>query len=229
MEDVKILHKIYRTKDHENLTCIPNIWGIMWSKEKLKKIISNPRAAVSVGFALLRGFLVKVRHRINPNIKIGSNFRAYVWPRIIGPGKVIIGNSVSMKSSFLRRPCILTHTKDAVVTIGNGSILSGTRISCADSVTIGDEVLFGSLTIIDSDVIPTETLAIDAKWKEKHVQPIKIGNHVWAGVNSFILSGSVIGNECVLGAGAVIQYKEVPERSLLVGNPARKIGVTRTG
>jgi acetyltransferase-like isoleucine patch superfamily enzyme len=197
-------------------------------KETLAKISSNPVKAIRTGFALLRGFLVKARHMTNPNVKIGSNFRAFTWPRIIGPGKVIIGNKVNMRLSFFRQPCILTHTKDAMVIIGNDSTIAGTRISCVDSVTIGYEALLGSMIIIDSDIIPTEDIIIDAKWKEAHAQPIKIGNHVWAGLNACILSGTVLGDECVLGAGAVIQYKEVPERSLLVGNPARKIGFTRT-
>lgn len=197
-------------------------------KEKLEKIRSNPKKTVQVGLALLRGFLVKARYMTNSNVKIGSNFRVYAWPQIVGPGKVIIGDKVSMYLRFLRRPCILTHTKEAVVTIGNNSSIGGTRISCVDSVTIGDEALLGCSTIIDSDIIPTEDMTIDAKWKEEHAQPIEISNHVWTGVNSFILSGTVIGDECVLGAGAVIQYKEVPERSLLIGNPARKVGVTRT-
>jgi len=195
---------------------------------KIKKIKSNPGGAVRLGVALLRGFLVKIGCMTNPNIEIGSDLRVYCWPRISGPGKVIIGDKVSMYFSFLRRPSILTHTKDSVVTIGNGSILTGTRISCVDSVTIGAEALLGSLTIIDSDIIPYKTLAIDDKWKKEHAQPIKLGNDVWAGVNSFILGGSIIGDECVLGAGAVTQYQDVPERSLLVGNPARKVGVTRT-
>jgi hypothetical protein len=98
-------------------------------KEKLEKIRSNPGKAMKTGFALLKGFLVKVRHIMNPNVKIGSSFRAYSWPRILGPGKVVIGNKVSMRLSFLRQPCILTHTKDAEVTIGNGCIINGTRIS----------------------------------------------------------------------------------------------------
>ena len=200
----------------------------MFSREKLAKIRSHPEEALRVGFAVLRGFLVKARYLLNPNVKIGSDFRAYAWPQIIGPGKVVIGDKVSMHLSFLRRPCILTHTKDAVVTIGNGSSLGGTRISCVDSVTIGEEALFGSSTIIDSDIIPTEDMVIDAKWKEAHVHPIKIGAHVWTGTNTFILGGSILGDECVLGTGAVIQYQDVPARSLLVGNPARKIGVTRT-
>lgn len=197
-------------------------------KEKVQKIVSHPREAVSVGFALLKGYLVKARYMMNPNIKIGSNFRAYSVPRIIGPGKVIIGDNVSMFLSFLRQPCILTHTKDSVVTIGSGSVVSGIRISCVNSVTIEKEALLGSSTIIDSDIIPTQDMVIDDKWKEEHVQPIKVGTHVWTGTNTFILSGSVIGDECVLGTGAVIQDTEVPERSLLIGNPARKIGVTRS-
>lgn len=195
---------------------------------RIQTIKDRPGEAVKVGVALLKGFLVKTRHILNPNIKIGQGFKAYSWPRILGPGKVIIGDNVSMFLSFLRRPCILTHTRNSIVTIGSGSVVSGIRISCVDSVTIGEEALLGSSTIIDSDIIPTKQMVIDAQWKAEHVQPIKIGKYVWTGTNSFILSGSELGDECVLGSGAVLQYTKVPERSLLVGNPARKIGVTRT-
>jgi len=197
------------------------------NRQKLKKIKSNPAEAVRVGIAMLRGYLVKLRYLLNPNIKIGSGFRAFSWLRITGPGRVIIGDRVSAYSSFLRAPCIVTHSKDAVVSIGNDTNFSGTRISCVDSISIGNDALFGSTTIIDSDIIPTQDITIDTEWKKKHVQSIKIGNHIWTGVNTFILGGSIIGDESVLGAGAVILSKEVPERSLLVGNPARKIGVTR--
>jgi len=199
----------------------------MHYKEYLKKIKSDPQKAVEVGCALLRGLLVKARHMLNPNIRIGSNFRAYTWLHISGPGNLTIGNRVSIYLSFLIQPSIITHTKGATVIIGNGSIIGGTRISCVDSVTIDDEALLGSTTIIDSDIIPTKDVTIDKKWKGNHAQPIKIGTQVWCGTSSFVLGGAALGNECVLGAGAVIQNKEVPERSLLIGNPARKIGVTR--
>ncbi len=123
-------------------------------KKTLKKAISNPGKAINVGTALLRGFLVKARYLANPSITIGSNFRVYSWPRIIGPGKVAIGDGISLYLRFLRRPCILTHTQDATVTISDGSNIGGTRISCVDAVTIGNEALLGCSTIIDSDIIP---------------------------------------------------------------------------
>ncbi len=198
-------------------------------REKLEKIKSEPREALRLGFALFRGLLIKAKYRLtNPNVKIGSNFRAYTWLNIIGPGKVIIGNKVGIDLSFLRQPCIITHSKEAVVRIGKGCYLGGTRISCVDMVTIGDEALLGSSTFIDSDVIPARDTVIDAEWKRRHVRQIKIGNHFWSGTNSFILGGAIINDECVLGAGAAIQNKEAPERALMLGNPARKIGLTRS-
>jgi acetyltransferase-like isoleucine patch superfamily enzyme len=201
--------------------------GLYSLREKLEKIISDPRMAIGLFIALAKGFLVKIQHSMNPNVKIGKSFRVYAWPEINGPGKIIIGDKVSMRLGFLRKPQFLTHTKDAVITIGNGCVMGGTRISCVDSVAIGDEALLGSSTIIDSTIIPDKKIASDREWKERHVRPIKIGNHFWAGVNSFVLCGCHIGDECVLGAGAVIHDKEVPDRSLLMGNPARKIAETR--
>ena len=159
--------------------------------------------------------------------KIGRDFRAYTWVHISGPGKVTLGEKVSVSMSLLRQPSIIIHTKDSVVTIGNRCCLGGVRISCVDAVSIGDDALLGSSIIIDSDIIPHANMEIDKKWKERHVKPIKIGNCFWSGNNSFILSGTIMGDECVLGAGAVIRDKEVADRSLLMGNPARKIGVTR--
>ena len=118
----------------------------------------------------------------------------------------------------------------AVFCLDNGvhfSCLGGTRISCVGSVEIGEEGLFGSTTIIDSDVIPTGYMTLDSQWIEQHVRSIQIGSHLWAGTNAFILKGAHLGDECVLGAGAVAYDKTFPDRSLLMGNPARKIGSTR--
>lgn len=46
-----------------------------------------------------------------------------------------------------------------------------------------------------------------------------IGRHCFIGARSVIMPGIRIGDECVVGAGAVVT-KDVPPRSLVVGNPA---------
>jgi hypothetical protein len=72
-------------------------------KTKLENIKSDPKLAMRLAFALLRGLILKAWHKLaNPNIKIGSSFRVYSWPKIFGPGKAIIGDKVSMDFSFLR-------------------------------------------------------------------------------------------------------------------------------
>lgn len=190
--------------------------------------VNYPNVAKLI-MALIRGVLIKIKFWIiNPNVVIGSSFRAYSSLRISGPGRVIIGDRVSADISLLRLPCILTHSKNSMVQIGNSCYLGGVRISCFESVKIGNEALLGSVTIIDSDVIPYSDMQFPTGWVKDHVKPITIGSYFWAGTNSFVLRGSTIGDECVLGAGSVAIDKEYPERSLLVGNPARRIGVTRT-
>lgn len=51
---------------------------------------------------------------------------------------------------------------------------------------------------------------------------IVIENDVWIGANVTLLEGIRIGNGAIVGAGAVVS-KDVPEYSIVVGNPARII------
>jgi acetyltransferase-like isoleucine patch superfamily enzyme len=50
----------------------------------------------------------------------------------------------------------------------------------------------------------------------------RIGKRCFIGARSIILPGIEIGDECVIGSGAVVT-KSIPPRSLVVGNPARII------
>lgn len=49
---------------------------------------------------------------------------------------------------------------------------------------------------------------------------IKIGNDVWVGAKSTIMSGVTIGDGAVIGAGSTIT-KDVPPFAIVVGNPGR--------
>ena len=51
---------------------------------------------------------------------------------------------------------------------------------------------------------------------------IKIGDDVWLGGNVTILPGVNIGNNVVVGAGAVVT-KDIPDNSLALGVPAKVV------
>lgn len=51
---------------------------------------------------------------------------------------------------------------------------------------------------------------------------IHIGNDVWIGLNSVILSGTTVGDGAVIGAGAIVT-KDVSDYEIVGGNPAKGI------
>jgi acetyltransferase-like isoleucine patch superfamily enzyme len=53
-------------------------------------------------------------------------------------------------------------------------------------------------------------------------KPIVIGDNIWIGSFSVILSGVTVGDGAIIAAGAVVT-KDVPPRTVVGGVPARKI------
>lgn len=54
------------------------------------------------------------------------------------------------------------------------------------------------------------------------IAPIYIGDNVFVGADAIILPGTKIGNNCIIGAGAVVAHN-IPDNSVAVGNPCRII------
>ncbi|MDW3193989.1 MAG: sugar O-acetyltransferase [Cytophagales bacterium] len=55
-----------------------------------------------------------------------------------------------------------------------------------------------------------------------NTQPVTIGNKVWIGGNVVILPGVTIGNGVTIAASALVK-EDVPNNSLVVGNPGRVV------
>ena len=54
------------------------------------------------------------------------------------------------------------------------------------------------------------------------VRPVRIGARVFVGARAMILKGSSIGDDAVVGAGAVVAG-DIPAKAVVIGNPARVV------
>jgi maltose O-acetyltransferase len=85
-------------------------------------------------------------------------------------------------------------------------------------ITIGDDVQIGPNVQLLTPVHPVEPGP--RRNKLEAARPITIGNNVWLGGGVIVCPGVSIGENTVVGAGAVVT-RDLPAGVLAVGNPAR--------
>ena len=88
------------------------------------------------------------------------------------------------------------------------------------------EIRIGDNCMIAPGVhIYTATHSLQAEERNAGVEygkPVTIGNNVWIGGRAVINPGVTIGDDAVIASGAVVT-KDVPDRAVVGGNPARMI------
>jgi acetyltransferase-like isoleucine patch superfamily enzyme len=108
------------------------------------------------------------------------------------------------------------------LSIGAGTNVNGlgTKILCAESVTIGAGCTFSwEVQVLDNDfhAITRDGVQLPA------TAPVVIGDRVWVGTRAVILKGVTIGDGAVIAAGAVVT-KDVPAGAVVAGLPAKVVG-----
>lgn len=102
------------------------------------------------------------------------------------------------------------------LTLGQGFTNYGCRISCKNSITIGEKVAVGDEVVIrDYD-------GHEIEGQKDASAPVTIGDHVWIGERATILKGVTIGDGAVVACNAVVT-KDVPPNCLVAGVPAKVI------
>lgn len=102
------------------------------------------------------------------------------------------------------------------------AINSGTVIYTGNGIRIGDAVLIAA----NCTLAPTNHQFADRtkRIRDQGFQPsrggIVIGDDVWLGANVVVLDGAVIGQGCVVAAGAVVRGDLEPY-SVYAGSPAK--------
>ena len=129
--------------------------------------------------------------------------------------EVIFGERVYLRGKYA--PNVLTGFENAKIIIGDGSGLNGCVITARNLVRLGKRVLVSwRVSIMDSDLHDLSNT------RKAEIKTVEIGDYVLIGAGAIILPGVKIGSHSIIGAGAVVS-KDIPEHSLVVGVPAKKI------
>ena len=105
------------------------------------------------------------------------------------------------------------------IIIGNNSSI-GIRAQVRGPLTIGDNVMMGPEVVIFTSNHRFDRLDITMDRQGSITKPVRIGNDVWIGQRSMIMSGVTIGNGVMIAAGAVVT-KDVPDYAIVGGVPAK--------
>ncbi|GAA4039640.1 acyltransferase [Flavobacterium chungnamense] len=111
------------------------------------------------------------------------------------------------------------------ITIGtNVNFNTDIHIGCVNSITIGDNCLFGSrIYITDHNHGDTSDGMISKTPLERPLiskGPVVIENNVWVGEGVVIMPGVTIGANSIIGANSVVT-KDVPKNTVVAGVPAK--------
>lgn len=150
---------------------------------------------------------------------------------VIGPGARIRSGSVIYQAvrighHFETGHSVIIREENEIgdsVSIWSHSVIDyGCRIG--SRVKIHSNTYVAQYTVIEDDVFiaPGTIFANDKYPVSHHLEGPRVKRGARIGVNVTILPGVTIGEEALVGAGSVVT-KDVPDRTVVVGNPARPV------
>ena len=150
-----------------------------------------------------------------------------------GAGGITLGNNISFGYSLAPiigdgSIMIQARYRDSNISIGNDVEFSNNiNIIALKNISIGDKCLIAdSVSIFDSDfhdISPLDRNSLKHRLTSDGLtMPTIIENNVWIGSRSIILKGVKIGENSIIGAGAIVT-REIPKNVIAGGVPAQII------
>ena len=182
----------------------------------LARGIADPRKGVRVGWALLKGYWYRFYCRIRGiRFSAGGNFQLHGRLDVRGPGEVVFGDNVLVHG--LTTPH--TYAAGARIVVGDNVIMDAVRFGCVREILIGRDCLLATVAIMDTDFHSTRADRRSGSAPVR-VAPVRLADNVWVGGNAGILPGTTIGENSVVGFGAVCM-RDFPANVIILGNPAK--------
>ena len=165
-----------------------------------------------------------VNHFLRPQLKsLGKGFTFLrPWYVEIFGAPIELGDYVNVVASSDRRVRLAIWSDQkgkGRIRVGDYCLIcSGVRIGSADEIRIGDNSMIASgVYITDSDWHDIYNRISIGK-----TAPVRIENNVWIGDSAIVCKGVTIGENSIIGAGAVV-VDSVPANCVAAGNPAKVV------
>lgn len=203
-------------KKHKKITrLLLDFTNLLNLKNKIKNKKGN---RIKKGCVLFRGVKIYFRGKGNL-IEIGdfcrlSNCKIYVY-----------GNNNTIKlgeRNYLNKVDLYVEDDNNSIILGNhNSIEMDTHLDAIEgtSIIIGDDCMFSrDINIRTGD--GHSILDLKTFKRINTSKNVNIGNHVWIGMRTIFLKGTSIGDNCVVGASAIVTKRIEKSNVVVAGNPA---------
>jgi acetyltransferase-like isoleucine patch superfamily enzyme len=165
-----------------------------------------------------------VNHFLRPQLEsLGEGFTFMrPWHVEIFGAPIELGdyvNVVAASDNMVRLAIWSEQPGQGRIRIGNYNLICpGVRIGSAHEILIGDNCMIASNAYLT-----------DSDWHDIYnrisigkTAPIKIENNVWVGDSAIICKGVTVGENSIVGAGAVV-VDSIPANCVAAGNPAKVV------
>lgn len=155
---------------------------------------------------------------------IGPGLIANQRLHLSGPGHIALGRDVNAWARAGSN-VLSTHDPNARIVVGERVRLNGAGIQAATSVTVGDDCILASCTVVDTDhhaVEPSRRHERDAV----QTAAVVLERNVWIVGGTMILKGVHIGEGSIVGFGSLVTH-DIPAGVVAAGRPARVVRLLR--
>ncbi len=205
----------------KNYTIDSEIPSGLFIKNLIKRLVMLLRGYFFLYQKVFLGKNCNISHK--PNILFRKNVTIENDVTIDGyaKNKLIFGDNVKV-GAYSLVSCTSHLSKYGVgLTIGNNSAFGRfTEFGAAGGIEIGNDVIAGSYISFHSENHNFSDSSLLIREQGVTSKGIKIGNNVWIGAKATFLDGSIIGNNCVVAAGAVVNGV-FPNNVVIGGIPAK--------
>jgi acetyltransferase-like isoleucine patch superfamily enzyme len=155
----------------------------------------------------------------------------------LGDRVVLDDNSVIDAKGDSNRGIILGDNvyigRNTIVYCKNGNITMGEKVNISSNCQIfsSNELVFKPRSVVGAfsyflsggEYDPNDSTPFADQSGMCTKGPLSIGENVWVAAHVSVLDAATIGDDCVIGAGAVVN-KPIPDGSIAVGVPAKVVG-----